>query len=151
MSDEHILALRQTVRQERISLSSKANCNHHGPSRAAADASRFGKGRARDHHRYGSIGHLVGRSLLAPVIKAGPVIIAVLVGIASSPLWAKEYRSREVTREFQREHPCPSTGKTSGACPGYRRDHIKPLACGGADAVSNLQWQTAAAAKAKDR
>ena len=64
---------------------------------------------------------------------------------------AREYRSREVTREFQREHPCPSTGRTSGACPGYRKDHIKPLACGGPDAVSNMQWQTVAAARVKDR
>jgi hypothetical protein len=30
-------------------------------------------------------------------------------------------------------------------------DHIKALACGGADAVENLQWQTRADAKAKDR
>jgi hypothetical protein len=44
-----------------------------------------------------------------------------------------------------------STGKTRGACPGYRKDHIKPLACGGPDAVWNLQWQTIAAARAKDR
>jgi hypothetical protein len=28
-------------------------------------------------------------------------------------------------------------------------DHIKPLACGGVDAPSNMQWQTIAAAKAK--
>jgi len=62
------------------------------------------------------------------MMKAGPVIIAVIFAVASSPLSAKEYRSREVTREFQREHPCPSTGKTSGGCPGYRKDHIVPLA-----------------------
>ena len=35
--------------------------------------------------------------------------------------------------------------------PGYVIDHIKPLACGGADAPSNMQWQTVAAGKAKDR
>jgi hypothetical protein len=29
--------------------------------------------------------------------------------------------------------------------------HIVPFACGGADAVWNMQWQTVAAAKAKDR
>jgi hypothetical protein len=40
---------------------------------------------------------------------------------------------------------------TRGACPGYRKDHVLPLACGGPDAVSNMQWQTVAAAKAKDR
>jgi hypothetical protein len=35
--------------------------------------------------------------------------------------------------------------------PGYVIDHIVPLACGGADAPSNMQWQTVAAAKAKDK
>jgi hypothetical protein len=34
---------------------------------------------------------------------------------------------------------------------GYVVDHIRPLACGGADAPSNMQWQTIAAAKAKDK
>jgi hypothetical protein len=93
----------------------------------------------------------VGRSVLARLTKAGLVIAAVVIAVASSPLAAREQRSREVTREFQREHPCPSTGKSSGACPGYTKDHIKPLACGGPDAVGNLQWQTVTAAKAKDR
>src|SRR5215472_10667726 len=41
--------------------------------------------------------------------------------------------------------------RASGACPGFLKDHIKPLACGGPDAVWNMQWQTVAAAKAKDR
>jgi len=35
--------------------------------------------------------------------------------------------------------------------PGYIVDHIVPLACGGADAPSNMQWQTVADAKAKDK
>jgi hypothetical protein len=35
-------------------------------------------------------------------------------------------------------------------CAGYRKDHIVPLACGGPDAVSNLQWQTIVNARAKD-
>ena len=35
--------------------------------------------------------------------------------------------------------------------PGYVVDHIRPLACGGADAPSNMQWQTIAEGKAKDR
>jgi hypothetical protein len=30
-------------------------------------------------------------------------------------------------------------------------DHIQPLACGGADAPSNMQWQTKAEGKAKDK
>ena len=60
-------------------------------------------------------------------------------------------RSRAARDEFEREHPCPSTGKRSGKCPGYVVDHVKALACGGADAPSNMQWQTTAAAKAKDK
>ena len=34
---------------------------------------------------------------------------------------------------------------------GFVVDHIVPLACGGADAPSNMQWQTAADAKLKDK
>ena len=30
-------------------------------------------------------------------------------------------------------------------------DHIIPLACGGADGPSNMQWQTVAESKAKDK
>jgi hypothetical protein len=76
---------------------------------------------------------------------------AIILGaLAVSPTAASEHRSRAVAREFQREHPCPSTGLTSGPCPGYWRDHVVPLACGGPDAVSNMQWQTIADARAKD-
>jgi len=34
---------------------------------------------------------------------------------------------------------------------GYVIDHKIPLACGGADAPWNMQWQTIAEAKAKDK
>jgi hypothetical protein len=47
--------------------------------------------------------------------------------------------------------PCPANGKTRGACPGYVVDHIKPLCAGGRDHPSNMQWQTRAEAKVKDR
>jgi len=35
--------------------------------------------------------------------------------------------------------------------PGHVVDHRIPLACGGADAPSNMQWQTTEEAKAKDK
>jgi|tagenome__1003787_1003787.scaffolds.fasta_scaffold20665921_1 hypothetical protein len=54
-------------------------------------------------------------------------------------------------RAFERTHPCPSTGKTSGACPGFVVDHIRALKHGGADRPWNMQWQSTAEAKAKDR
>ncbi len=60
-------------------------------------------------------------------------------------------RSAAAKDAFKRLHPCPSTGKRSGACPGYVIDHRVALACGGADSPSNMQWQTVAEAKAKDR
>jgi hypothetical protein len=60
-------------------------------------------------------------------------------------------RSSAAKHAFEKRHPCPSTGRTSGRCPGYVVDHIKALECGGADAPSNMQWQTVAAGKAKDR
>jgi hypothetical protein len=54
------------------------------------------------------------------------------------------HRSYAAKREFQPEHPCLSTGRTSGACPGYVQNHIVPLAYGGPDTVANLQWHPAA-------
>jgi hypothetical protein len=54
-------------------------------------------------------------------------------------------RSAEEKREFERQ-----TGYAQGR-PGYVVDHIKPLACGGSDTSDNMQWQTIAEAKAKDK
>ncbi len=63
----------------------------------------------------------------------------------------KIQRSAKAKAEFKKDHPCPSTGKRSGACPGYVIDHRQPLKRGGKDAPENMQWQTTAAAKAKDK
>ena len=60
-------------------------------------------------------------------------------------------RSTTAKHAFERDNPCPSTGRTSGACPGYVVDHVTPLKRGGADDPSNMQWETKAEAKAKDR
>ncbi len=78
-------------------------------------------------------------------------VLACCLALAPSLASAKTYRSQSVKLEFQRQHPCPSTGHTTGACPGYVKDHSVALACGGPDSVANLQWQTIEAAKAKDR
>ena len=54
-------------------------------------------------------------------------------------------RSESAKREFMK-----MTGYSHGK-QGYVVDHIVPLKRGGADAPSNMQWQTVAEAKAKDK
>lgn len=54
-------------------------------------------------------------------------------------------RSSAARHEFMKE-----TGYPNGR-PGYVIDHVQALKHGGADAPSNMQWQTKAEAKAKDR
>lgn len=65
-------------------------------------------------------------------------------------------RSAAARTQFVKLYPCPSTGKTAGACPGWAVDHVIPLACGGCDQVGNMQWlpariKSASGAHAKDR
>lgn len=49
-------------------------------------------------------------------------------------------RRADVLAAFRRLHPCPATGQHTGACPRWAINHVIPLAKGGCDAVSNLQW-----------
>ena len=60
-------------------------------------------------------------------------------------------RNKAVIRAFRAESPCPSTGKASGACPGWQIDHREALVCGGTDTVENLQWLTVEEHRAKTR
>lgn len=65
-------------------------------------------------------------------------------------------RRTDVLVAFQKLYPCPSTGKTTGACPKWERDHTIPLSCGGCDSVTNLAWipveaKTCTKAWCKDR
>jgi hypothetical protein len=60
-------------------------------------------------------------------------------------------RSTAAKDAFKRDNPCPATGQSKGGCPGHVIDHITPLKIGGADAPSNMQWQTVEEAKEKDK
>lgn len=64
---------------------------------------------------------------------------------------AKHPRDSKQVAAFKRENPCPANGKRRGACPGHVVDHVIPLCAGGPDLISNMQWQTKAEAKLKDR
>lgn len=76
----------------------------------------------------------------------------VMMAVFACPAHAREYyRDPNVTRQFQAQHPCPSTGLTYGRCPGYIKDHVVPLCAGGADHPSNMQWQTVQDAHEKDK
>ena len=64
---------------------------------------------------------------------------------------ARTKRSQNAKVEFKHQHPCPATGSPKGPCKGYVIDHIVPIACHGADELSNMQWQAVADDKAKDK
>lgn len=74
---------------------------------------------------------------------------ALLVGSVTAD--ARTQRSAAEVLAFKRHNPCPSTGLRAGACPGYVIDHMWPLACGGEDHPRNMQWQTIAEGKEKDK
>lgn len=77
--------------------------------------------------------------------------LLVVFTVAPEFAYAKQVRSQEAKNNFKATHPCPANGKTYGSCPGYVIDHITALACKGADDPSNMQWQSVAEGKAKDK
>lgn len=103
-------------------------------SRSYHSSSHYSKGSSSHSYQSHSFGHKSNYSYGARRDKHGHIA-----------------RSSKAKGEFMRRHPCPSTGKTYGACPGYVVDHIIPLKDGGSDSSSNMQWQTKAAAKSKDK
>jgi hypothetical protein len=82
------------------------------------------------------------------------VAVLVLVLAPASPVQAGVAKASASRVAFQRAHPCPATGRPWGPCHGWVAMYVKPLCAGGADDLSNLQWQTAQDAQiksAKDR
>jgi hypothetical protein len=84
------------------------------------------------------------------ISKVHLIFIASLL-LAINPADARNKRSQSAKVEFKKFNPCPANGRNKGPCKGYVIDHIKPLACNGADAPHNMQWQTIYDAKEKDK
>jgi len=78
------------------------------------------------------------------------IIAGLLAACAASPEKHTK-RSPAARAAFMQAYPCPATGKTKGACPGYVVDHIVPIKRGGGDNLYNMQWSTVEEAKLKDR
>ena len=79
------------------------------------------------------------------------MILFIAVGSTPITSYARQARSQAAKNDFKALYPCPSNGKSRGSCLGYVIDHKTPLACSGNDAPSNMQWQSVADAKAKDK
>lgn len=90
---------------------------------------------------------------MSPCIDGLARIILTLAAtlVPSSAAAADVQRSHAAEAEFRAAHPCPATGLTRGACKGYVIDRIIPPVCGGAEDPANMQWQTIAEAKAKNK
>ena len=91
---------------------------------------------------------LVGVVLLASVLGAAPGEARHSrkhATFSSRAAHARTSRHRAAAQAFRRQ-----TGYPHGRR-GYVVDHFTPLACSGADTPSNMQWQTLAEAKAKDK
>jgi len=93
--------------------------------------------------------------------------IALILGGNAPSTWAKDTNSvhhrsnyatgvaRDANGRIKRSSSAKAafmkqTGYPNGR-PGYVVDHIVPLKRGGADSPANMQWQTIADAKAKDK
>ena len=79
------------------------------------------------------------------------VLSTALFACATQPVQAKTYRSQSAVAHFKKFTACPATGMIQKKCPGYVVDHIVPLCKGGEDSPLNMQFQTKAAGKAKDK
>jgi hypothetical protein len=113
----------------------------------ARSESRSHRGEVRSESRNSSTGHTNRTRTAVGHVRSTPARCATCERDANGRI----KRNPAARRSFQMSNPCPATGRTSGACPGYVVDHIVPLKRGGVDEPANMQWQTVTDAKAKDR
>lgn len=78
-------------------------------------------------------------------------ILLIAALLLTLPADARIKRSQSAKVEFKLTHPCPYDGSTKGPCFGWVIDHKIALACGGPDIPANMQYQTIAEGKLKDK
>ena len=59
--------------------------------------------------------------------------------------------NRTASADFQRIHPCPSTGRNHGPCPAFQVALIIPAKCYGPVTPENMQWLSVDALKKKEK
>jgi hypothetical protein len=110
---------------------------------ATIDAQRSkGSSRSSSSHYRSSSSH---QKKSAPSIKSSTSHRKSYATGAQRDSHGKIKRSEAAKKQFMKQ-----TGYPKGR-PGYVIDHVVPLANGGTDDPSNMQWQTKADAKAKDK
>jgi len=87
--------------------------------------------------------------VLVALLAASPLAASQRPHRTSTSTAIRDTRGRMARNAAARHAFARQTGYPHGR-PGYVIDHIIPLACGGLDAPSNMQWQTIAEGKAKD-
>ena len=69
--------------------------------------------------------------------------------MVDSPAAQAELLQSQNVRAFRQTHPCPLTGLTHNACPGWTVALVKPGCAAGTDDPANMQWLTTADAAAR--
>lgn len=91
------------------------------------------------------------------LVRTRACFISAMLGALAQPAMQTALAATMDTRSIKAEalfrlaHPCPATGQTSGPCKGYVIDRVIPVICGGGEEPSNMQWQTLAEAREKDK
>lgn len=75
------------------------------------------------------------------------LLTAAALLVAAWPAGASPRQPPRAVVEFRQANPCPATGKTAGACPGYVVSRTTPPCADGEDARDDMQWQTRAEAR----
>ena len=79
-------------------------------------------------------------TLASVSVSASPYVETRMCGEPKRTATGSIARDAKAVAAFRRLYACPSTGLHDGACTGWAIDHVIPLACGGCDSVSNMQW-----------